>query len=472
MLIEQVKNTVKARQLLKNGDKVLTCVSGGPDSMALLYLMRELQKDYKIKLAVAHLDHMLRGRQSAGDAAFVKKTAIGLSIPVITEKKDVKRIAGSRRMSAEEAAREVRYDFYRRAAKKTGANKIATGHNADDQAETVLMRFLKGSGSRGLSGIPYKRRLGDVWVIRPLLDVTRRDIENYLKKRKLPSRVDASNFKAIYLRNRLRHNLIPLLEKKFNPRIRENLKSIAKNLGDESDYLDAAAQKICKRLARKSKGTVGIGMQPLLRCHVALQRLVVRQVINSLKGDLKRIEYRHWGEIEALLSRKDSSIVDLPGGIKVRKDRGRLIFSKGRICQNPPHGLKKIAKLNIPGEATLPGLAVTVRAEIVASAPAFRKGEKKKRTEYINADSIRLPLRIRTRHKGDRIKPLGMTSFKKLHDVFVDEKIPRETRDRVPLILSGNRILWAAGVKLSEDCRVNKNTGRIVKLTVLRSAEK
>ena len=470
---EQARKTIEDNKLIQKGDRVLVCVSGGPDSMALFHVMLDLRERYDIELVVAHLDHMLRGKQSAADAAFVKKIVSGFNLPFVAEKIDVKKIARESKMSIEEAAREARYDFYMRAAEDSKANKIATGHNMDDQAETVLMRLLRGSGSRGLSGIPYKRRLGNIFVIRPLLDIKREEIENYLKKRGLPSRTDASNLETFYIRNRIRHALIPLIEKEFNPRIKENLSFIAQNMSDETDYLDRTAKRLLCRLAVRTKTKIDINISDLSRSHIALRRLIVRQAICFLKGDLKKITYRHWLEIEAILSEKNKSGIDLPGGIKVKRQQGTLAFFKGRDTDKKHRPrLEKSIAMNIPGKVVIPELGVILESQITSSRPRFKKGRKKRRIEYVDGDMICAPLKIRTRRKGDRMRPLGMKSFKKLHDIFVDEKVPRFERDSIPLVISGNRILWAVGVKLSEDCRVRGCTQKIVRLTAVHVSQK
>lgn len=466
MIKTQIKKTIEEKGLIKKGDKVLVGVSGGPDSMALLHLLVDLRKEYNIELIVAHLDHMLRGKQSSADANFVEEIAIKLNIPFIIERGNVKAIASSSKMSTEEAARETRYDFFQKAAEKVGATKIATAHNMDDQAETVLMRLVKGSGSLGLSGIPYKRRLGDKWVIRPLLDVKRVDIEKYLKRHKIPSRLDASNLKTLYLRNKIRHILIPLLEKEFNRKIKENLNLIARSLSDEFNYLNTTARRLYKRFAVETMTAIEIDIKKLSRQHIALQRLIVREIICRLKGDLRRINYKHWQEVESMLYDVDKLNVDLPGGLKVIKKHNRLIFSKRGVTKERKSQFKKTIKLNVPGEVIVPELNIKARAEIVKYIPKFKKGKSTKGLEYINGDLIKSPLEIRTWREGDRMKPLGMKFYKKLHDIFVDEKVPREIRDRIPLILSGGKILWLVGVKLSEDYKIDKETKRGVKLTV------
>jgi tRNA(Ile)-lysidine synthase len=466
MIYTTVKNTIEKNRLIENGDKVLVCVSGGPDSITLLNLMIKLQKDYNIKLVVAHLDHMLRGRQSEADAEFVRRVINKLKIPLIMDKVDVKAFSNLIRTSIEIAAREARYNFYQKAAEKTGANKIATAHTIDDQAETVLMRLLKGAGSLGLSGIPYKRRLGNAWVIRPLLDVKRVDIEKYLKRHRIRSRLDSSNLKTFYLRNRLRHILIPLLEKDFNPRIKENLNLISRSLNDEFNYLNTAANRAFKQCASETKKAITINVNALLRKHIALQRLIVRNTIHILKGDLKRINFKHWEEIESLLRSGKKTIVKLPDGLKVIKKQKQLIFIKGDWAQKEITKFKKVEKLYVPGKIIIPQLGVEIHADAVKAAPKFKKGKKRKRLEYISGDFIEGPLKIRTRRRGDRMRPLGMRSYKKLHDIFIDEKVPRETRDKIPLIVSKKRILWAAGVKPSEAGKISKDTKKIIRLSI------
>lgn len=468
MILSKVRKTIETKELLRDGDRVLACVSGGPDSMALLHILAELRNQYEIEIFVAHLNHMLRGRAADADADFVKTAADNLGLTSVIEKNDIKKFAKSHKLSLEEAAREARYDFYRRAAEKVNAAKIATGHTLDDQAETVLMRLLKGSGSLGLSGIPYKRRFGDLWIVRPLLDVTRKEIEKYLKNNRIPSRRDASNLQTLYFRNKIRNVLIPILEKDFNPNIKETLSSTASVLSDESSYLADIASKKLKRMSRITKFGTELRSKDFRREHAALQRLIVRRIIAGLKGDLKSITYRHWQGIDFILDGTEQKSVNLPGGIKVIKSGQRIVFTTRRDHRDGAGRLKKKAILRVPGEAILPESGVKIKAEIVKSRPDFKK-KKDKNIEYVNGDLVKGHLTIRTRRNGDRIKPLGMGSYKKLHDVFVDEKIPCERRDMVPVIVSGNRVVWVAGLKLSDEFKIDEGTKRILKLSAAKS---
>ena len=468
MIRLKVRKTIETKGLLKDGDRVLACVSGGPDSMALLHILTELRGQYDIEIFVGHLNHMLRGMAADRDADFVKKSVGDLGLVSVIEKIDVKKIAKARKLSIEEAAREARYDFYRRAAEKLNITKIATGHTLDDQAETVLMRFLKGAGSLGLSGIPYKRKLGDFWVVRPLLDITRKEIERYLKKNRIHSKMDTSNLETIYFRNKIRNVLIPILEKDFNPNIKETLSSIASTLTEESSYLSSLAAKKLKRISRLINGDMEFGIKDFRREHVALQRIILRHIIAGLKGDLKSITYKHWQCVESILKGTEPKRVNLPGGIKAVKNGGKIIFTTKHRHQPDAGIFGKEAILKVPGEVVIPELGVRIKAEIVKSHPDFTK-KKDKNIEYVNGDLMKECLKIRTRRRGDRLTPLGMGGYKKIHDIFVDEKVPLKRRDRMPIVLSGGKILWVAGLKMSDEFKIKGDTKRILKLSATKS---
>lgn len=318
MLLEKVKNTIKRYHLIDNHDRVLVAVSGGPDSVALLYLLNSLKKELKINLHIAHLDHMLR-KDSYKDRRFVEGLAGKLRIPITCAQINIKELA--KKGSLEEIARNARLGFLFKAAKDIKADKIALGHTLDDQAETVAMRILRGAGLYGLSGILPKRELAGFTLIRPLIEAKRIDVEAYLKRKKVRPRRDASNFEDIYFRNRIRNRLLPLLEKEYNRNVKEVLANMAQGIGSDYDYLLRVANKTMKRLKAK------IILDKLLRLHPAIQRLIFRQCFASLKGDTRRLSFQHIKEIEdLLLNRPVNSIVDLPKGVSVAKKKKCLSF--------------------------------------------------------------------------------------------------------------------------------------------------
>jgi tRNA(Ile)-lysidine synthase len=318
MIIDKVRAAIKEYGLIRPKDKIVVGVSGGPDSLALLLVLNSLKKEFSFSLHVAHLDHMLR-KTSAQDAVFVNKFAAKLGIPVTIFAVNLKKLA--KNGSLEEIAREARLGFLLKTAKRVKAGKIALGHNLDDQAETVLMRILRGTGLCGMAGISRIRRMQDIQIIRPLLGVSRKEIEAFLKKRKVKYLTDPTNSEEVFFRNKIRNSLMPLLEKEYQANIKEILHNMAQSSGLDYDYLNRAAQSCCKRLGR------GIELKKFLKLHPAMQRLVMRLNIAKVQGNTRRITFRHIREIEDLiLNRPVDSVVHLPKGIAVAKKKSRLVF--------------------------------------------------------------------------------------------------------------------------------------------------
>jgi len=322
MLLDRVKATIKKYNLVAKNDKILIAVSGGPDSVTLLYLLNSLKKEFNLSLHVAHLDHMLR-KDSAGDAEFVKRLAQNLEIPITLTQVNVEKLAP--KGSLEEIARNARLGFLFNTARGIKADKIALGHSLDDQAETVLMRILRGTGLYGLSAILPKRNIAGFWIIRPLIETSRKDIEAFLRRKKIKSCLDASNLKDIYLRNKIRHQLLPLLERQYNKNIKEILSNMAESAGLDYDYIYSRAIAIMKNFDRK------VNLKRFLKLHPAIQRLAIRQNIARLKGDTRRLNFKHIREIEDLiLNRPVNSVVDLPKGVSVIKKKGHLLFFRSK----------------------------------------------------------------------------------------------------------------------------------------------
>jgi len=318
MILDKAKATIKKYNLINRNDKIVIGVSGGPDSVALLYLLNSLKREFKLKLHIAHLDHMLR-KDSGKDKEFVLALAKRLKLPVTTAQINVKALATHG--SIEEIARNARLGFLFKAAKDIGAKKIALGHNLDDRAETVLMRLLRGAGLSGLSAISPKKDIAAYRIIRPLIEIRRKDIELFLKKKKIKARIDISNSQDIYLRNKIRNKLLPLLEKNYNPNIKEILNNTAETVGFDYDYLSQRANKFIAKTSTK------IDLKKYLLLHTAIQRLVLRLMIAKLKGDTRRIDLAHIKELEDLiLNRPVNSIVDLPKGVFVVKKKNTLQF--------------------------------------------------------------------------------------------------------------------------------------------------
>ncbi|MEW6100862.1 MAG: tRNA lysidine(34) synthetase TilS [Candidatus Omnitrophota bacterium] len=317
MLINAVKEAIRKNKLISKNDRIVLGVSGGPDSLALLFLLNSLRREFNLTLHIAHLDHMLR-KGSYRDAEFVKKTSARLKIPFTLARINIKALAG--KGSLEEVARNCRLGFLFGVARRMKADKIALGHNLDDQAETVLMRILRGSGLYGLAGIAAKRKISGFTVVRPLLEINRREIEAYLKKKGIKPVIDSSNAEDIYFRNKIRNKLMPLLAAGYNRNIKAVLANMADSLSRDYEYLDLSAARTLHKGRRLS-------LDKLKRMHPAILRLVLRRQIASSQGDLRRITFTHIREIEDLIANRPvNSVVDLPKGLSVIKKKNSLSF--------------------------------------------------------------------------------------------------------------------------------------------------
>jgi tRNA(Ile)-lysidine synthase len=328
MILEKVKQTIQKFRMLKQRDRVVIAVSGGPDSCALVYLLNLLKKECGLELHLAHLNHMIRQKEAVAEGEFVKNLANRLKLALTSQCIDVKNYARQERLSLEEAARKLRYNFLLEVAKKNCAFKIALGHNQDDQAETVLMRFIRGSGICGLRGIPATREWKECLIIRPLIELWRKEIIHFLEKKNIRYCIDSSNQDNFFLRNKVRNELLPYLERNFNPNIKETLVNFAENISGDFDFLEKKGQNRFRAVCKKSNGSsIAIDVNKFLSLHQALQKLVVRLAIKELKGDLRSIDYRHWKELEDLFqNRPKNSIVDFPKGVSIVKKRESLVF--------------------------------------------------------------------------------------------------------------------------------------------------
>jgi len=312
--------TIKKHKLIQSKDKILVGVSGGPDSLVLLLKLFSLKSKLGLTLHIAHLDHNLR-KDSSLDALFVKRWCQKLNLPITIKQLTYRQ--DKAKGSLEEFYREERIKFFMHTAKKVKADKIALGHNLDDQAETVLMRLLRGTGLSGLAGISLMRKIKGTIFIRPLLETSRYEIDRYLKRRQIKPRIDSTNKENLFFRNKIRHNLIPLLKNKYNQNIVEVLANLAESVSYDYEYLNRVAQ-------RSAKGNImHLNIKKILKLHPAILRLKIRQSIGYIQGNTRRIRFVHLKEIEDLLNhRPKGSIVDLPKGISVQKTRNCLRFYK------------------------------------------------------------------------------------------------------------------------------------------------
>ncbi len=324
-IVAQVKETIDDHKLLRKSERVIVGVSGGPDSVVLLYILNALRYELGITLHVAHLNHRLR-KDAWLDQRFVEKLCDRWKLSLTA--RSLKKSDFQKNGSQEEIARDYRFQFFMDVAKKQDAKVIALGHTQDDLAETVLMRVIRGTGLMGMRGILPRRQINGFRFIRPLLDIPRLEIERFLKKEKLSFRIDSSNTDLKFFRNKIRRELIPNLEKSYNHRIKEVLAHLADVLAGDYDYLEEQSKKILTKLvASQSPVAIKLKLSLLQKTHRALQRMLIRLSIERLRGDLNQLTFGHLSEIEDLIQhRPTGSVVHLPGGLSASRDKNCLVF--------------------------------------------------------------------------------------------------------------------------------------------------
>ncbi|MDP8233838.1 MAG: tRNA lysidine(34) synthetase TilS [Candidatus Saelkia tenebricola] len=327
-MIPKISVIIQKYFLIKKGDSVLLAVSGGPDSVAMAHVFKELIKVFNLNIGIACFNHGIR-EESDLEVEFVRKLASDLNAPFYTHKKNISKIAEDQKRSLEEVARVERYQFLIQIAKKNGYQKIAVAHNSNDQVETFLHRLIRGAGLKGLMSISCKINMQGVEIIRPLLSCSRNEIEAYLEKFKISSCQDKSNYEVKFTRNKIRHNLLPYLKDEFNPNIENIIYNTVENIQKAYSFIEMEAEDAFKRCVKKEAFCVKIKTDRLKRVHPYIIREIIRKAIESIKGNLLRFEYSHWVEIESLIyERPYESVVDLPQGIWIEKTKGGLIIRR------------------------------------------------------------------------------------------------------------------------------------------------
>jgi tRNA(Ile)-lysidine synthase len=458
--IGKVRATAEKYGMLRAGDRVIVGVSGGVDSVVLLRALMILRGEYDLSFVVAHLDHGIRGEESLEEANFVRNLSRGLDLPFETEVADVPALAKRRRVTIQEAAREARYGFYEEVREKHNGQKVALGQTADDQAETILMRVIRGAGLRGLKGIPPVREGG---YIRPLIETTREEVERFAAREGLSFITDSSNVKDIYLRNKVRHDLIPHLERGYNPNIRAGLNRMGSILSREDDYLDRKAEEATTTLIRGNGTELSLEIPRLKSFHEAIWfRLIQKMLARVLGGDLRRIETVHLDGVFRLLAHgAPNKVLCLPQGIYAEKRYKELFIRRGK----PPVASPLEYIVHVPGITVLEGLGkLATRVERVAGKVPVDVGPK---LAYLDDDKLIHPLTLRTFEEGDRFVPLGMKVPKKLKDFFIDSKVPKALRRRIPLLVSGDKIVWVVGYRIGEYFKITEGSRRALRAEYL-----
>lgn len=468
-LLARVVGTSERHNMLTAGDRVLVGVSGGADSVALVDILSRLAPTFKISLAIAHLDHGLRPAAAHLEADLVRRMADRMGIDCHVDKIAVHHKQGS----LEEQLRLLRYAFFERTAATAGCNKIAVGHHADDNAEAVLLNMLRGSGLRGLAGIPAVR---DGRIIRPLIEIRRRQIVGYVQRRGLPYLEDASNTDPRYARNKIRHHLIPLLQREYNPNVVPTLNRLATLCSEEDAWLDAQLGPLSARAgalcpSNPSDPGFELDAQTLLSQPRPVQRRLIRKALERWQGHLRRIGALH---IEALMellrSGETGGSLDLPNRLKAERTPSGLRFYPSTTMHKSPepsYSYSLPAVGGTPMTVEIPEAGCALLFSTISPVTTISMPLSDRDMVLLDLDHLCFPLTIRNFRAGDRLRPFGMQGSQKLKTLFINHRIAREQRRRLPLLVSGDTIIWVASVRRADIAPLSPSTSRILKVEIL-----
>jgi len=453
---DKIKKWLKKQRLVKNGDSITVAVSGGPDSMAMLTIIKEFAPSMDLHISAAHLNHRIRP-EAENEAALVSDYCEELDIPLRIGESNVPTEAESSGKGLEETARELRYSFLTEAAKHFAADSVALGHNLNDQAETVLHHVIRGSGITGLAGIQPRRGI----FIRPLLCCGRDEIEEYIEENEIPFAVDRSNFDESYLRNRIRNSLLPDLEADYNPSISDSLARLAENI---SEMITSAKDGISSLITLQMKDdAVSIPMERVNNLSDFNIYMLTDAVLEKFFNVHQDILKCHFDAVKSLIRNSTSGKgITLPHGITIQRDQVSL-----RFYREEKETTMEPEPFRIPAEGiyTLPDW--DFKAAVRRVGPAERSSLKSTPDQAYLAN-IEFPLVIRTRNQGDRIQPFGMNGTRKLSDIMIDRKVPLNSRDTLPVIEDAAGIVWVPGLVTSERTRVTGKSERVIRIKLRR----
>jgi tRNA(Ile)-lysidine synthase len=445
MLLEKVKEAIQRHNLFSREEKILIAFSGGIDSTALLHLLRELQEEWPILLALGHFNHKLR-QNAENEELFVRNAAEKFDFPLYVSSEDVRAYAVEHKLNIEEAGRKLRYGFLKDTAKKYGFSKIATGHNLNDQAETFFMRLFRGSGLSGMSGI---FPVVDDLIIRPLLSIKREEITNYLNSIKAEFQVDESNLDKRFLRNRIRSELLPYILKEYDPHLISRIEKVASLFQEDELVLQELVEKRKKKAIHRREDLVFLDLKVLSTFPVGLARRVTREFIAEIKGDLRKISFE---DIESVLDLAEGKEYPLTKNCLLRREQNRI------FC--PLADLKTLSfELLWTGKNLLEikDLNMSFSGLEMSGVPEDRKFDNNKGV-CLDLGKLRFPLTVRSRREGDRYQPLGSPGRKKLKEIMRAKKIPLRERNKRPVFLSAGEIVWIYGLPVAEKFKIVPET--------------
>ena len=441
---------IDENHLIVKGNKILVALSGGADSVFLLHFLIKFKKRLGIGLSAFHINHQLRGKSADSDEKFCSEFCSKNKIEFHSVSRDVKSFARKNKISLEEAGREIRYSELLRASKKSKATKIATAHNASDNIETILLNFVKGTGIKGLTGIPIRREN----IIRPILCLSSDEIRKYLNANKIANRIDKSNLNIDYDRNFLRNEIIPKLKRRLNPLIEEKITNTAKILNDINSFIEKRVEVIAEKTARFDGKELKIDLKQIIKFDSIFYSTFIKTIVEKHFDIELTSENIH--SLVDLISSQTGRAIQLKEKVIANKDRNLLVFSRQSVIKN------KIVSKKIKI-----GQKVEIDGKIISIKQISKKSVKfipDKSTEYISGDSVKELFEIRKWKAGDKFHPIGMKGTKKISDFLSDEKISSYRKKENLVLINSGKIVWVIGLRIDDRFKVTPETKKILKL--------
>lgn len=461
-MINKVRSYIEQHNMLSRGDRIVVGVSGGADSICLYYVLLELSEEYELDLFVVHVNHRIREKEAAYDQAFVEKLCKKYNIPFVLVSKDVPYIAKSQGISEEEAGRNVRYEAFNQCYREYSCNKIAVAHNKNDKAETFLFNLFRGSGITGLSGIPPRRES----IIRPLLCVERNEIEQYLNEYQIPYVVDSTNLTNDYSRNKIRNNILTYAQEEINTQTIEHISKSADMLNEIDIFIDKCVEKSYNEIVKEEDKDkeIYINIAEFSELDIVIKKELIRKAIKKLSRKLKDVDYYHVQMVLDLINKQVSKEIHLPYYIVVIKGYKDLIFKQVEKNKEEDNvNSFEPIDIPVPCDIFIPVINISLRTKI----KKYKKDmnfPKETCTKWFDYDKINNTLKFRSRQEGDFIEIDNKGRTKKIKSLFIDEKIPREKRNHIPLIADGSHIIWILGGRISEAYKIDNNTKTILEI--------
>lgn len=461
-MYKKVMSYIKDNNLIKSGDKVLVALSGGPDSVCLLNILYNLKAELNIEIGAAHLNHLLRDKDAFEDEEYVKTLCKSLDIPCFVKRVDINKYSKDKKMSSEMAGRDARYNFFDDIIKDEMYTKIATAHNANDQAETILFRLMRGSGIEGLCGIKVRRDK----IIRPILCLSRKEVEEYIEINNLKPRIDKTNFEKIYNRNKIRLDMIPYIKENFNEDIIQTLNRMSVLLQKDNEFIENSARSFYEKHCIEQSDYFIIKKEMFDNKEAVVTR-VIRYALTKFSKTHYDFEMKHIYEICNLAKNNSGKAIDLPNKIYAENIYGD-IYIKERININNIYVKQEI----VMNKNEINGKKIFFNNENIEFSLLKNDSNldlnQNNLIKYFDFDKINDSISLRKRKNGDKIIPLGMKGSKKIKDVFIDMKVPKEERDCIPLLCFDENISWIVGIRVSEEYKITNKTKNILRAIVER----